>query len=58
MQVDVQQIEITAQKITAAGARIEAVELDTLDLDSPALVELRAAGVELVVPLVSRGGRP
>ena len=28
MQVDVQQIEITAQKITAAGARIEAVEMD------------------------------
>ncbi len=31
------------------------VEIDTLKLDSPALAELRAAGVTLVVPLVSQG---
>ncbi len=31
------------------------VELDTLELDSPALEELRAAGVKMVVPLVSQG---
>lgn len=36
---------------SAAGA----VEVDGLDLDSPALRELRAAGVNLVVPLVSQG---
>src|SRR5215207_9070121 len=33
----------------------EAVDLDELDLDSPALRELRAAGAKLVVPLVSQG---
>src|SRR4051794_3216978 len=32
-----------------------AVDLDEIDLDSPALGELRAAGVKLVVPLVSQG---
>jgi serine phosphatase RsbU (regulator of sigma subunit)/anti-sigma regulatory factor (Ser/Thr protein kinase) len=32
-----------------------AVDLDGLDLDSPALEELRAAGVRLAVPLVSQG---
>jgi serine phosphatase RsbU (regulator of sigma subunit)/anti-sigma regulatory factor (Ser/Thr protein kinase) len=32
-----------------------AVEIDTLELDSPALEELRAAGVKLAVPLVSQG---
>ena len=32
-----------------------AVDLDALDLDSPALRELKAAGVRLVVPLVSQG---
>jgi serine phosphatase RsbU (regulator of sigma subunit)/anti-sigma regulatory factor (Ser/Thr protein kinase) len=32
-----------------------AVELDRLDLDSPAVRALRAAGVALVVPLVSQG---
>src|SRR5687767_2795308 len=31
------------------------VELDKLKLDSPALEELRAAGVRLAVPLVSQG---
>src|SRR5687767_2543233 len=31
------------------------VELDKLKLDSPALEELRAAGVKLAVPLVSQG---
>jgi serine phosphatase RsbU (regulator of sigma subunit)/anti-sigma regulatory factor (Ser/Thr protein kinase) len=35
----------------AAGA----VDLGTLELDSPALRELKAAGVELAVPLVSQG---
>ncbi|MET0809765.1 MAG: GAF domain-containing protein, partial [Thermoleophilaceae bacterium] len=32
-----------------------AVEIDALELESPALAELRAAGVKLVVPLVSQG---
>jgi serine phosphatase RsbU (regulator of sigma subunit)/anti-sigma regulatory factor (Ser/Thr protein kinase) len=32
-----------------------AVEIETLELDSPALAELRTAGVKLVVPLVSQG---
>ncbi|HUG14651.1 MAG TPA: SpoIIE family protein phosphatase [Thermomicrobiales bacterium] len=32
-----------------------AVEIDRLELDSPALRELRAAGVSLVAPLVSQG---
>jgi serine phosphatase RsbU (regulator of sigma subunit)/anti-sigma regulatory factor (Ser/Thr protein kinase) len=32
-----------------------AVDVDALELDSPALRELRAAGVKLVVPLVSQG---
>jgi serine phosphatase RsbU (regulator of sigma subunit)/anti-sigma regulatory factor (Ser/Thr protein kinase) len=31
------------------------VDLDTLELDSPAVRELRAAGVKLAVPLVSQG---
>src|SRR5215217_1186933 len=33
----------------------EAVDLDALELDSPALRELREAGVKLAVPLVSQG---
>ena len=32
-----------------------AVDVDQLELDSPALGELRAAGVKLAVPLVSQG---
>src|SRR5258708_2422175 len=32
-----------------------ALDLDTLELDSPARTALRAAGVKLVVPLVSQG---
>jgi serine phosphatase RsbU (regulator of sigma subunit)/anti-sigma regulatory factor (Ser/Thr protein kinase) len=32
-----------------------AVEIDSLELDSPAVRELREAGVKLVVPLVSQG---
>jgi serine phosphatase RsbU (regulator of sigma subunit)/anti-sigma regulatory factor (Ser/Thr protein kinase) len=32
-----------------------AVELDTLHLESPAVTELRAAGVKLVIPLVNQG---
>ena len=32
-----------------------AVDLETLELDSPALRELKAAGVKLAVPLVSQG---
>jgi serine phosphatase RsbU (regulator of sigma subunit)/anti-sigma regulatory factor (Ser/Thr protein kinase) len=32
-----------------------AVDLEALELDSPALAELRRAGVKLVVPLVSQG---
>src|SRR5438034_10621931 len=35
----------------AAGA----VDLETLELDSPARAALRAAGIKLVVPLVSQG---
>ena len=31
------------------------MDIDTLELDSPALRELRAAGVKLAVPLVSQG---
>jgi GAF domain len=31
------------------------VDIDTLELDSPALRELKAAGVKLAVPLVSQG---
>jgi len=31
------------------------VEVEKLDLDSPALTAMRAAGIELVVPLVSQG---
>jgi serine phosphatase RsbU (regulator of sigma subunit)/anti-sigma regulatory factor (Ser/Thr protein kinase) len=33
----------------------EAVDIDALELDSPALAELKAAGVKLAVPLVSQG---
>ncbi len=33
----------------------EAVDIDALELDSPALRELKAAGVKLAVPLVSQG---
>jgi serine phosphatase RsbU (regulator of sigma subunit)/anti-sigma regulatory factor (Ser/Thr protein kinase) len=33
----------------------EAVDIEALDLDSPALRELKAAGVRLAVPLVSQG---
>jgi len=33
----------------------EAVDIDALELDSPALRELKAAGVRLAVPLVSQG---
>ena len=32
-----------------------AVDIEALELDSPALAELKAAGVKLVVPLVSQG---
>jgi serine phosphatase RsbU (regulator of sigma subunit)/anti-sigma regulatory factor (Ser/Thr protein kinase) len=32
-----------------------AVDLDSLELDSPAVTELRAAGMQLVVPLVTHG---
>ena len=32
-----------------------AVDVETLELDSPALVDLKAAGVKLAVPLVSQG---
>jgi serine phosphatase RsbU (regulator of sigma subunit)/anti-sigma regulatory factor (Ser/Thr protein kinase) len=33
----------------------EAVDIDALELDSPALAELKAAGVKIAVPLVSQG---
>jgi serine phosphatase RsbU (regulator of sigma subunit)/anti-sigma regulatory factor (Ser/Thr protein kinase) len=36
-------------------AASEAVDIDTLELDSPALRDLKAAGVKLAVPLVSQG---
>src|SRR3954452_15797949 len=36
-------------------AASEAVDIDTLELDSPALRELKAAGAKLAVPLVSQG---
>src|SRR5918992_5692843 len=38
--------------LQAAG---EAVDLEELELDSPALRELKAAGIKLAVPLVSQG---
>ena len=42
---------IVAYLIDAGGP----VEIEGLQLDSPALAELREAGIELVVPLVSQG---
>jgi serine phosphatase RsbU (regulator of sigma subunit)/anti-sigma regulatory factor (Ser/Thr protein kinase) len=42
---------IVAYFLSAPGA----VELDKLHLDSPALKSLKAAGVQLVIPLVSQG---
>jgi len=42
---------LLAYFLTAA----EAVDVDGLELDSPALRELKAAGVKLAVPLVSQG---
>src|SRR5215470_14745448 len=42
---------IIAHFVQAPGA----VELDTLRLESPAMTELRAAGVKLVIPLVNQG---
>ncbi len=42
---------VTASLQAASGA----VDLDDLDLDSPVLRAMRAAGVKLVVPLVSQG---
>jgi serine phosphatase RsbU (regulator of sigma subunit) len=41
--------------ITYFAASAGAVDVDQLELDSPALTQLRAAGVKLVVPLVSQG---
>jgi hypothetical protein len=38
-----------------AQSAASAVDLGGLELDSPALRELRAAGVKLVVPLITRG---
>lgn len=32
-----------------------AVEIDPLELDSPALAQMKAAGVKIVVPLISQG---
>ncbi len=42
---------LLAYLVAASGA----VDVDALELDSPALRELRAAGVRLAVPLVSQG---
>ena len=42
---------LLAYFVSAPGA----VDLDALNLDSPALRALRAAGVKLAVPLVSQG---
>src|ERR671925_1072857 len=36
-------------------AASEAVDIEALELDSPALAELKASGVKLAVPLVSQG---
>jgi serine phosphatase RsbU (regulator of sigma subunit) len=41
--------------ITYFAASAGAVDVDQLELESPALTQLRAAGVKLVVPLVSQG---
>src|SRR5262245_58093349 len=42
---------LAAYFLTAPGV----VEVDKLYLDSPALAAMRAAGIKLVVPLVSQG---
>ena len=45
----------TTRSSRTSRARPGAVDLDGLELESPALEELRAAGVRLAVPLVSQG---
>ena len=45
----------TTRSSPISRARPGAVDIESLELDSPALAELRAAGVKLVVPLVSQG---
>ena len=45
----------TTRSSPTSRARPGAVDIDALELDSPALDALREAGVKLVVPLVSQG---
>ena len=52
IQVDIAPNDPLLPYLQTAGAP---VELERLSLDSPAVVELREAGVELVVPLISQG---
>ncbi len=52
IQVDIAPNDPLLPYLQTAGAP---VELERLNLDSPAVAELREAGVELVVPLISQG---
>jgi serine phosphatase RsbU (regulator of sigma subunit)/anti-sigma regulatory factor (Ser/Thr protein kinase) len=52
IQVDIAPNDPLLPYLQTAGAP---VELERLSLDSPAVAELREAGVELVVPLISQG---
>ncbi len=56
-QVELRPIEISPNDPIVAYFQSApgAVDLDELDLDSPALTALREAGVKLAVPLVSQG---
>src|ERR671930_2452185 len=55
--IDVPPVEIAPNDplIAYFSGATGAVDIDTLQLDSPALAGLREAGVRLVVPLVSQG---
>ena len=48
-------IDIAPNDPLLAYLQGDAVDIEALDLDSPALRELKAAGVKLAVPLVSQG---
>jgi GAF domain-containing protein len=56
-ELDVRPIEISPNDPIVAYFQSApgAVDLDELELDSPALLSLREAGVKLAVPLVSQG---
>src|SRR4051812_16913712 len=48
-------VEIAPNDPLLAYLQSDAVDIEALELDSPALRELKAAGVKLAVPLVSQG---